>query len=150
MALYTGKRCNILRWDHAETDTLFSTNESLFIPIDFYESKDLENKNVENIYPNNLPNNLEGVITPIPLSNLNDNTSYNRSLTQIKDKPKNILERNKTFEEKKNNLNIKPENNKENKINNNDNYIKNEMVTAEKEIESYDAPPSIIQDGEKK
>ena len=133
-----------------ETDTLFSTNESLFIPIDFYESKDLENKNVENIYPNNLPNNLEGVITPIPLSNLNDNTSYNRSLTQIKDKPKNILERNKTFEEKKNNLNIKPVNNKENKINNNDNYIKNEMVTAEKEIESYDAPPSIIQDGEKK
>lgn len=145
-----------------ETDTLFSTNESLIIPIDFYER---DNTNKTNNYTNSnldikyLPS--EGIFnTPKPFNNKieKDDIFIKHSNTQNMDKINNIIENNYNFAKNKsfnlnvNNNNLNDLNNQKNesKINNNNNIInndmeiKNEMITAEKEIESYDAPPSIV------
>ena len=135
-----------------ETDTLFSTNESLIIPIDFYE-RDKTNK--ANNYLNSnldvkyLPS--EGIfITPKPLNNKMDkNDSYlKHSNTQNMKNINNIMENNFNSAKNKsvnfNDLYDKNNESKNNKIIDNDIGIKNEMITAENEIESYDAPPSIV------
>ena len=138
-----------------ETDTLFSTNESLTIPIDFYER---DNTNKTNNYLNAnldvkyLPN--EGIFdTPSPLSNRmeKDENYIKYSNTQNMQNINNIMEnnfnfaKNKSFNLDNNNINNKNNESKNNNnIINNDLSIKNEMITAEKEIETYDAPPSIV------
>ena len=143
-----------------ETDTLFSTNESLCIPIDFYAKKIEGNKFEEkelDLKSSYLPLCSNILVTPMPMSNAvqKDNLYIHRSSTQAKDifnDNDNNFEKNKTIINRKNDsifslyndeLNInKPKPN----INNNNSGIIQEMVTAENEIESFDAPPCIIQD----
>lgn len=142
-----------------ETDTLFSTNESLTIPIDFYER---DNTNKTNNYLNSaidvkyLPH--EGIFdTPRPLNNRmekDESNSIKHSNTQNMQNVNNIMENNFNFAKNKsvnlnnNKINDLDDKNNESKNNNNiinnDIGIKNEMITAEKEIETYDAPPSIV------
>ena len=143
-----------------ETDTLFSTNESLCIPIDFYARKREEYKFEENDFElksKYLPLISNILSTPMPMSKKvqkEDDSSLYRSNTQSKDLiNSNILERNKTVKNNRNDsdyclFNNELDNNKKkSNINNNNNSdIIQEMVTAEKEIESFDAPPCIIQD----
>ena len=139
-----------------ETDTLFSTNESLTIPIDFYERDNTNKTNNYNLEIKYLPS--EGVFnTPRPLNNRieKDDNYIKHSNTQNMNNINNIMENNYNFAKNKsvnlnlnnNNLNNLYDKNNEsnnNNIINNDIDIKNEMITAEKEIESYDAPPTIV------
>ena len=121
-----------------ETDTLFSTNEFITIPLDFYEKN--VNNQTNDVNFDTQPVNIEQGIfsTPKPMSNstLKYDVSFKRSNTENKGLGKNnILSGNN--------------NNQNNNIFNSIN-IKQEMVTAEKEeIEGYDAPPSIVNNNDK-
>lgn len=137
-----------------ETNTLFSTNEFIVIPLDFYEN---ENNQIDNSNSKmKIMNNDEDIIsTPKPFSNsikLNDNYSFNRSNTQRMNFDNKFLFKNQSQKEEENNniLNNNDNEQKEKDKNKNSINIKQEMVTKEKdEIESFDAPPSIINNNDK-
>ena len=136
-----------------ETDTLFSTNEFIIIPLDFYEKNgknEVKNTNTS-VQPISVE---EGIFsTPKPMNNciLYDNIPLNRSKTQNNDKENNnILLNNDNISQNNNNSftlfnnDINEQKGKE-KNNNNSININQEIVTAEKdESEGFEAPPSII------
>ena len=149
-----------------ETDTLFSTNESLEIPLDFYASENEEENEINNlnqIVEKPMPmssNNFSKIIDFDKIDNSNQkkqNTLKNKIFSSFNffnlfNKGNSNQENPETNNNinKNNNLNnsINQNNNiNNNNINNNINDINNinkEIITPERnEIESFDAPPII-------
>ena len=68
-----------------ETDTIFSTDEHMIIPIDFYEKNDNNNNNINDLNQNIEPFSVkEGVLTtPKPMNKINDDNKDNNNDNSI-------------------------------------------------------------------
>ena len=149
-----------------ETDTLFSTNEFLLVPIDFYEKGKKDEKeeddNPNKIKESDIPENFveKGIfVTPLPMSSHSkeDEIIFNRSITQNKNNIQNIIPNKKSFNENSSSINFNLFNNdvqkplsSHNNNNSNNNKYNDDMVTAEEEVyESYGAPPSVFNEDPK-
>ena len=129
-----------------EMDTMFSTNESLELPIEFYEDENINevNKGIksnlnDNINSNNMNNNIDEYVDQLPdleeiekskINNNNNNDYNNQQQYPVYQNANNF-----------------DNNNYHNNINSND--IGNNKDTNEgnntNQLENYEAPPSISQ-----
>lgn len=150
-----------------ETDTLFSTNEFILTPIDFYEKGKKDEKEEDDksnkIQESDIPENFveKGIFeTPFPMSSHSNEKEiiFKRSNTQNENNIQNIIPNKKNFNEDYSSvntnlfkINVQKPLSSHNNNNSNNNIYNDNMVTAEGEInEGFDAPPSVFHEDPKK